>query len=382
MKAPKVDGANTGEIMTQDDKDQYNSPEFLAKTAERLEALGGKPEPVVVPVVDPEPDPAEVDDPAKVASPTPTVETDPVVDTDVVSTDTVKDSEEEEPAIPEQLFRAATHSQWKPEEITDFWKSNPELAKRTFSKMHDDMVSVNNQYAEQGRAAKVLQAQKEELEQHVTQSITPVKPKGFVDIDRAREEFGDGAATIIEQLNNALIEVTKHSTPVQQVDTAQQEKNVTRTEKSLAVVQQMSHWFANPAMKSYEKYYGSGVDVNGFPLITSEHLTQEQRNHRSELLDKAGDIEAGIGLRGGTVSVADALTMAHTIVTKDVQTEMVRKGIIDSAKKKAAGVTLRPSGKKVVPIEILKPGEKKTEKQLFADTDRRLKALMAGKSMV
>jgi len=378
MKAPKIDGANTGELMTQDDKEQYESPEFLAKTAERLEALGGSPAPVVVPESEPdpepesEPEPNPVPDPELESEPEPT----PAVDTDDDDDDT-KESEDE-PAIPEQLYQAAVHNRWTPEQIIKFWKGDPELAKATLGKMRDDMVAVNNQYAEQGRAAKQLQAQKAELEQRTIQPIQVAKPKNEA-VEKMREEYGDGAAAILEQV---IAGQAQPLTPTQQVDTAQQEKNVARTERSLAVVQQMSHWFANPAMKPYEEYYGAGTDSNGFPLITGEHLTQEQRTNRENLLDKAGDIEAGVALRGGTLSVADALTMAHVVVTKDLQTEIVRKGIMAKAKKKAAGVTLRPSGTKIVPKVKLKPGEKKTEKQVYADADARLKKLKAGKPMV
>ena len=377
MKAPKIDGANTGELMAQDDKEQYESPEFLAKTAERLEALGGSPAPVVVPEPEPEPepDPEPEPEPGAKLDPDPEPEPEPAVDTDGNDPDT-KDGEDE-PAIPEQLYQAAVHNKWTPEQITKFWKNEPELAKTTFGKLRDDMVNVNNIYAEQGRAAKQLQAQKAELEQRIVQPVQAVKPKNEA-VEKMREEYGDGAAAILEQV---IVGQTQPLTPTRQVDAAQQEKNVAKTERSLAVVQQMSHWFANPSMKPYEEYYGAGTDANGFPLITGEHLTQEQRVNRENLLDKAGDIEAGVALRGGTLSVADALTMAHVVVTKDMQTEIVRKGIMAEAKKKAAGVTLRPSGTKIVPKVKLKPGEKKTEKQVYADADARLKKLNAGKPM-
>ena len=247
------------------------------------------------------------------------------------------------------------------------------------------MVNTSNQFAEHGRAAKELERRKAELEQADTtlsSTAAPKSPKGFVDIEAYEEEFGSGAAAIVRQLNDALIKVTSQrpqSSAHEEV--ARGKADVADREKSLALVQQMGHWFADPGLTPYEEFYGKGRGDDGFMLLTREHLTAEQRRHRDELLSQAADIESGIALRGGTISVQDALTRAHFIVTKDVQAQAIRKGILDKAKKRSNGVTLRPNGKKIQPKEKLKPGEKKSEKRLLSDTERRLAALKAGKPM-
>ena len=376
-------GLVQGELMDPEDAKQYDDPTILAKADERLAELTGNPVPVVKKPVETE----EVDDDASDLTPeeddTGMVDDSTADDTDDDATDgdDTNEGEDGDSAIPEQLFRAATHNEWKPEEITKFWKDNPALAKKTLEKMHTDMVNTNTQYAEHGRAAKQLQEQRAELENKKIVPGTPAKQQDFVDIEKAREEFGDGAAEVIKQLNDALVKVTTTQKQTPQTGGAQQETELARRERSMAAMQQMVYWFADDSMKAYEQFYGSGRDANGLPLLTSDHLTAEQRKNRSAVIDMADDIEAGLQIRGSSTSIPDALNRAHVIVTKDIQTKVIRDGILKTAKKRSKGITLRPSGKKVVKTVKLKQGEHKEEKQIYADADRRLKDMKAGKKL-
>jgi len=380
-------GLVQGEIMDPDDNAQYDSPELIAKTDERLAALTGNPIPVVKKPVETE----EVDDTSDL---TPedddagTVDDDTAngtedTDDDATEGDDTTEGEDKGVVIPEQLYRAAIHNEWKPEDVTKFWKNNPELAKKTLEKMHTDMVNTNNVYVEHGRAAKQIQEQRNLIEGQRTVPTTPAKQKDFVDIEAAREEFGDGAAAIIKQLNDALVKVTTTQRPNQEVSSgsAQQETDLARREKSMAALQQMSYWFADDSMKGYEEFYGSGRDSNGLPLLTTDHLTMEQRKNRNAVIAMADDIEAGIQIRGGSTSIPDALNRAHVVLTKDIQTSVIRNGILNSAKKRSKGITLRPSGKKIVTEVKLKPGEHKTEKQIYGNAAKRLQRLIRGKPL-
>lgn len=383
-------GTVQGEIMDPDDAKQYVSEEVISKVDERLAEMTGNPAPVVKKPVETE---EEEDDTSDL---TPEDKDADVVDDadntaddtdgDATDGDDIKEDEDKDDgkAIPEQLFRAATHNEWKPEEITKFWNDNPALAKKTLEKMHTDMVNTNTQYAEHGRAAKELQEQRDKLENQKVDSVIPVVPakrQDFVDIEAAREEFGDGAAKIIKQLNDALVQVTTTQKQVPQVDTAQQETELARHERSMAAIQQYAYWFADDSMKSYEEFYGAGRDSNGLPLITSDHLTLEQRKNRSAVMNMADDIEAGIQIRGGTTTISDSLGRAHTILTKDIQTKVIRDSILKQGKKRSKGVTLRPSSKKIEQKIKLKQGEHKEEKKIYSDADLRLKRLIAGKPM-
>lgn len=383
MKVPKIDGTATGELMVQDDGDQYDSPEMLAKTAERLKEMGGNPEPVVVP------ESQEADESDKDPTPIPVIEEDDAANDTDDNEDTVNvegdDDGDLEPVIPEKLRRAAEHNGWKNEKTAAFWKLDPELAQQTLEKMHQDQVSVSTVFAEQGRAKKQLDADRAAIEQQHITPVEPVKPKGFVDVKAYREEHGDAAAVIVEQMNNAFIELSQRQEQVQvqvQQDAGPHETTVARREQSLALVQQMSQWFADPALVPYEEFYGAGKDAKtGFPFITNDHLTVDQGINREKLLDIANDIDTGVRLRGKGISVAEALQQAHNVLTVDMQTEMVRKDIMSKAKKRAKGVTLRASGTNVTPTVTLKPGQKMTDKQFASVTEKRLANLRAGKPL-
>jgi hypothetical protein len=380
-----------GEIMDDDDAAQYESAEVISKVTERLKELGGNPPEVTVddppakpkkavPEVETETDDtptSEAEEDLEVQNDDQEVEVDE--DDDGIEASEVKD---DELVIPEQLFRAAQHSEWSTEEITDFWKSNPEVAKKTFEKLHKDMVSINNVYAEHGRAAKELQQRKQTAEQNAVVQKSESKPKSFVDVEKATELYGEEAGALFSQLNNALVELTSRQQPAPANTQRNDGSAEVKQEKSLAVLQQMGQWFADPNLKSYEEFYGKGTDDNGLPIITNDHLTNEQMKNRENLLDVAADIEAGMALRGGSTSVSDVMSRAHIIVTKDIQTAVIRDDILKKAKKRSKGVTLRPSGNKIKPKEKLKPGEKKSEKRLLKDTERRLAAMQAGKTMV
>lgn len=377
-------GLAQGEIMDPDDAAQYESEEIISKTDARLAELTGQPAPVVNKPVETSDEEGDSDLTPEEAD-TGTVDAGTAGDTDGNVTEdndtTAGEDGDKGVVIPEQLFRAATHNEWKPEEITKFWKDNPVLAKKTLEKMHTNMVHTNTVYAEHGRAAKEIREQREKLEGQRTAPDTPAKQQDYVDIEAARVEFGDGAADIIKRLNDALVKVTTTQKQAPQTGGAQQETQLARRERSMAAMQQMVYWFADDSIKGYEEFYGSGRDSNGLPLLTTDHLTMEQRKNRSAIIDMADDIEAGLQLRGGSTSIPDALNRAHIIVTKDIQTAVIRDGILKSAKKRSKGITLRPSGKKVVSEVKLKQGEHKEEKQIYADADRRLKDLKAGKKL-
>lgn len=389
-------GTQVGELMNPDDAEQYKSEEVLANVTDRLEAMGGNPSPVVrsdrpkeVDVTDDTPTP-EGDDDVTTDNDEPQAndQEDTEDDDDAVTTDDDggEITKDEAVTIPDKLYRAAIHSEWTPDQVVNLWKQDPELAKTTLERLHKDMVNVNNQYAEHGRAVKDLEQRRAQLQQNAPAQTQPARQKDFIDIQQAEEEFGAGAAAIIKQLNDALVEVTsKQGQQSLQAtttsETAAHKTDSANREKSLAVVQQMGSWFADAGIEPYKDFYGEGRDSNGLMLLTSEHLTLEQRKNRDNLFDMAGDIEAGVALRAGTISVPDALTRAHLVLTQDMQVEMVRKSIMKKAKKRSKGITLRPNGQRIVPKETLKPGEKIAGKKVMSNATRRLAQLQAGKTM-
>jgi hypothetical protein len=299
------------------------------------------------------------------------------------SEEIAKEAEEsatdDEPAIPENLYRAAEHSKWKPEEIVDFWKANPEMAEKTFEKMRQDMVEVNKQFSENGRARKQVAQERAE---HPASTQTPVKPKSFVDVDKARVEFGDGAAELIGQMNQVLVQQADEIAEIKSTAASPRTQEAANQDRSLAVATQITNFFGHANMKAYEDFYGPSVDANGTPYSDWDHLTAGQEANRSAVMTEAADIQSGVAIRGTDITVSEAMARAHMIATDGIKTETIRSGIIKSVKKKAKGVTLRPTKTKVKPkAPKLKRGEKMTESKVYSTAKARLANMVAGKPM-
>ena len=296
-----------------------------------------------------------------------------------------KDADEKTPEIPDHLYRAAEHAAWQPEEIVDFWKSNPELAQRTLDKMHKDMVATNTEFAAMGRKSKELEQQAAAAAAVPAQVQKPAKPESFVDIEAARTEFGDGAAAVIQTLDQNLVALNEKLETVQAGHVAAgvtAKEAVADRQTSVAMAQQMQMFFSRPGMEPFQDFYGSSNDVDGNMLPDWSHLTPGQRANRQAAIDEASDIAAGVELRGASINLETALDKAHGILTNGIKTEIIRKDIMKSAKKRAKGVTLRPSQKKVAAKKAKLPqGHKMTSKQLLKNTQERLARLAAGKSL-
>ena len=151
-------------------------------------------------------------------------------------------------------------------------------------------------------------------------------------------------------------------------------------QESLAVVQQMNSFFSQPSMKPYEDFYGPAMDESGVPYPDWSHLSPGQKANRVAAAEQANDISSGMELRGKSLSVGEALSRAHTVVTDGLKESIIRNKIIASSKKRTKGITLRPSKKKAVEKKIiLKPGHKMPESKVLARVNERLAKLKSGK---
>lgn len=297
----------------------------------------------------------------------------------VVEKEKEKSATEDEPAIPESLYRAAEHNGLSAEEIADHWKANPELAEKMFDRMRQDTVKMNKQYCELGRARK--QASEEYAEQSAATQI-PTRPKSYVDINKAREEFGDGAAELISTLDQALVRQAGEIAEIKSTTASPRTQGAAAQDRSMAINTQIGNFFGHDNMRVYDDFYGPSVDANGNPYPDWSHLTPGQEANRSAVTNKAADYQAGVAIRGTEVTVGEALAEAHTIISENVKVETIRKGIIKSVQKKAKGVTLRPTKTKVKPeAPKLKRGEKMTESKVYSTAKARLANMKAGKPM-
>ena len=319
-----------------------------SNAAERLDAVfnehpstpdlekGDDPEPTPDPDPgnDPEPDPQN-DDPEP--DPDPNPEPDPAGDVDDPD---AKPAGDDDVKLTQAEIRAAKHNGWKEDDIKELAKENPELAKRTCAKMLEDTNSLSQAFAKLGRESKpeIKPEEKPEVKK------TEFKP---VDVGQLREKYGDDDPVIdlFEQQQEMLkttvtrldsVEAAALSASTTKVDTAQARAD---KEADAAITQQIVGFFDDPELAAYGEFYGETKKGDK----DWSHLTMAQLANRQDLVEEAGNIKSGAEQRGTEMELSMALDKAHLMATVEVREQVIRKDIKSKSKKRAAGITLKPS---------------------------------------
>jgi hypothetical protein len=94
-------------------------------------------------------------------------------------------------------------------------------------------------------------------------------------------------------------------------------------------------------MDVYGDFYGKVGQTGAW-----DTLTPGQKANRIEVCNRAQMILDGAAMTGMQMSAAEALERAHLEVAAPMAEEIVRERIVKSVQKRAAGVTLKPSGSK------------------------------------
>lgn len=345
----------------------YASDELAAKVAANLEGIegGGEPEPDEDSTLNDSNNQADDDDSTLDDSSSADDEDSTLDDSD----DSTDSDGDDAPTIPEHLFRAARHHGWEVQEISDLYKQNPKLAEKTLIKIHDDMNKVSQVYSKWGKISK--QQQTAMPQQQQTDNTQQQQVDDFVDIAKLRKEYEDNPLVdVISTLNEGLKKVVDGQKPQQtqqQTDMPQQDT----FQDDMAAIQQINSFLGSEDMKYFNDYYGPIADDSGIPLLDWRSLQPGQQANRKALVQEADLILAGADIIGKKMTVADALNMAHLTLTAPMQGQIARKKVTSELKKRSKGITLRSSGSK----KAADKGGQKTEEQLVAITEQRLKRL-------
>jgi len=307
----------TGSDMRQD-QSAYEDDSVLNKVAQTLSKFSDN-------VSTPEPEPAE---PAESAEPTlepePEPEPEPADDDDPTPEPEPAEPAEpkdQKPAIPDNYYRAAIHSGWKPERIDKLYQSDPEGTLEFLKENHEKVNNLTNQFSLVGRKARELEEQ------------PPAKPEPTVNVDdfrRAYEE--DPAAAIAEALNKVQVAQVVQQQPVSQDN----------QQADLTAIETMNNFFTAADMEGYKDFYGDSKSLQW------SDLTPGQYANRMAVIHRADEILAGAAFLKMDVTVKDAIERSHLQVTAPIVEKVVRNKIISQVKKKASGVTLRPGKSKTV----------------------------------
>jgi len=210
-----------------------------------------------------------------------------------------KSDVEEEITLPEAYYRAAIHQGWKPDEITEYFEATPELAVRTFAKIHETTNKLSKEFAKIGRM-------KPAKEKEVVAKTDDTADKDTAAIAALKAEYGEDSAVvkIVLEQQKTIDKLAAKSEPGNQ--DAEEELNP-------AIVDRIQKFFIDPSLKPYNDFYGKGKD--------EAKLTREQSDHRYEVLETADSIVMGCQRQGREITLEEALEKAHLIVSEPVRVE-------------------------------------------------------------
>lgn len=376
-----------GKVMPE--KGDYDSDDVVNKVQKHLKEHGGAEDDVDLDTTStPEPEKEPTDDSDSTPKPG-DVESadddDSTSESDAESAAEKDDSGDkkgdEKPAIPDNHYRALVHSGWKPEKISSVYEKDPELLLELAEKAYADVNSLSRQFAQLGRTRIEMEQKLAAQKPSQAQIQTQVQPQQQgPDLAKLREQYEEDPFGATVELLKAFGPQAQQQQQPQQVQPQEQTLSKEQFQEDLALTQQLINFFGDKEMEPYQEFYGSVYDDNGHPFIDTGHLSPGQRTNRQQVLKTADQILAGAAFQDEEMPLQQALSMAHMMVSGPIAKQIARKELTSQVKKKAKGVTLKPSsGTKLKPQR--KKDEGKEEKQLEKDTETRIERYKEGKSL-
>ncbi len=277
-----------------------------------------------------------------------------------------KDEKKDVPPLSDAYYRAAIHRGWKPEEIDEQYKANPELTVRTLGNIYEAVNRTSKEFASLGRAVKEQAAVAVKPEEKLE---TKSEFKGL-DIEQLRKEYPnepmvDLVQTMQEQ-NKALFDeaqALKATRPAPATGQPSDAQVQAISQETAAIEQQIETFFRADELKGYEDFYGTvPKDVTVW-----DSLTPGQKMNRWTVIEMMDQMIVGARTLGRELKIDETLNLAHLSVTEPIREKVIREGIKAEVTKRGSNLTLKPSG-------TSQPGDTKpqTKQELEEATIERL----------
>ncbi len=274
-------------------------------------------------------------------------------------------TDDEPLTLPAQLMQTAVRLGMSEKEVTENFDKNPEFMISALGELHKGENGLSARYAQMGR---VIQ-EKQIAAQKNTSDDDETSPESFVDIKKLKAQYEDGDEEmllidkVIKPLNDALGKLSKQVNsqvqPNSQSAYSQQEDH--------AIHSEINNFFANDDLKQFQEYYGT-VKPGEDPRVV---LTGAQHKHRLEVCNEGNLIRMGADFAGEKLSISDVLNRAHLQLTEPMRAEVIRESLSAKIKKRGNGISIKAGTKQGINKS---PEHETPEKQLEADTAKRLKA--------
>lgn len=273
------------------------------------------------------------------------------------------------PTLPDPYRRSLKARGWTDEDIDQNLTALGDRFLNIAANIHQSRNDELATFAAAGRQARQQSQQPASQPEPSTDSTSPsgeFKVPSPVDGDALKKNLRDkyGDDEMLDELVDSLLNPVNGAIEAVNaiVPSLQQGQQAATQAANDQAVKEVEAFFADESLAPYKELYG---DEQKGPL------TQQQVDNRNEVLDQAFSIKLGAEqLRGQRLSVAEAMRLAHELVSKDYKETAVRRKITKQAKKRTKGITLKPGKSKGGPSSSeTKPAtrselEKATRKRL------------------
>jgi hypothetical protein len=255
--------------------------------------------------------------------------------------------------LPAAYVRTAKARGWTDQEITDFQKAQPEMALKTFERMHESRTKEIQEWAELGRKTRQASAPAVPAAASPEQTA-PVAGLQPINVQEMVAKYGN--EDLIREMAGPINAAIAALGPIVQGATAAQEQAKRAAQEQLG--RTVENFFTDKSMAPYAEAYGT----------TMATLTTPQIGMRQKVLETADALIAGAGFQGRQLSVQDALMLAHDSVASGMKETIIRDQIRSNVKKRAASITLKPTAQ-----GRTNPGAAPRDRtELLSRTDERL----------
>ncbi len=248
------------------------------------------------------------------------------------------------PQLSDAYYRAAIHRGMKPEEIGEFYASNPELCVKTLGNVYEAVKRSNEEFATIGRAHKAQEAAKTAAE--ATPSKTEKSEYKGVDFDALEKtDIDPDAVAIIKAMDKngkALfdeVQEMRETRPAPTVEQLSGQESRVVAQETAAIQQQIEGFFKSDEAKLYGDFYGStSKDATDW-----ESLNPGQKANRWAVIEMMDDLLVGAHKNNRDMSIDEAMRLAHLNKSESQRERVIRDKLQADVTKRSKSLTLKPA---------------------------------------
>ena len=247
----------------------------------------------------------------------------------------------EESTLPPVLRHAAKRNGWDDQEIDQLWDSNPDVAERTFQRLHASYSDLSAQFAKLGQAKDDVGSQANKDKKEVEPSNTPnvdflTQLYGQEKLEEFKNSYGeDFVKDVISPLLKPVDEMYDHYQSQQQ-----------------QVIFGQVNGFFNDLPEEYHELYGHGED-----------LSEAQIKNREAVCGLGDQVRSGASLQGLDMAVTEALDRSVSMHSTEHLESINRQKLAKKVRNRSSKITSRPTQRRQSEAEGHSSGRSESKAQ-------------------